>query len=203
MNLPNKLTMLRILIIPVMLVIAFVPFFNDNFIWINDTPIICLANLINLFLFIGASLTDLLDGKIARKRNLVTTFGKFADPIADKLLVLSAMIILMVQFVDTNNWWFLPAWVVIIILAREFIVSGIRLVAVEKGKVIAAGWLGKIKTSIQMSALIALFLHQVPIFGYPIFGYIGAIGMYGALIMTIWSGADYFIKSKDIILKQM
>lgn len=198
MNLPNKLTMLRILIIPLMLVFAFVPFFSNHYILE-----ISIANFINLILFIVASLTDLLDGKIARKRNLVTTFGKFADPIADKLLVTTAMIILCSQFANTNHWWFLPAWSVIIILSREFIVSGIRLVAVEKGKVIAAGWLGKIKTTFQMSALIALFLYQIPIFDRPIFGYLGATGMYVALVLTIWSGVDYFIKSKDIILSEI
>ena len=200
MNLPNKLTMLRILLVPVMVVIASINYFNNTMILWNQ---ISLANFINVLIFIVASLTDLLDGKIARKTNQVTTFGKFADPLADKLLVITAMIILFMQYNKTNHWWFLPLFVLIIIIAREFIVSGIRLVAAGNGKIVAAGWLGKIKTTVQMAAIIILFFHQVVIFDIPLFGYVGAVTMYAACVLTVLSGIEYFMANKDIILESI
>ena len=134
MNLPNKLTIFRIILVPIMVIITF---FDIDIKWILVDAI-----------FILASLTDKLDGYIARSRNLVTTFGKFLDPIADKILVLAAMLIL----VEAAK---LPAWIPIIVLFREFIVSGYRLVAVEKGgKVVAASVWGKLKTVTQMVALV-------------------------------------------------
>ena len=129
MNLPNKLTILRAIMIPFFLVFLYMsPGWSK---WVA------------LGIFIAASLTDMLDGKIARKYNLVTNFGKFMDPLADKLLVCSALIALS----DLNR---IPAWIVIVIIARDFIISGFRLIAAEKGIVIAAGWWGKIKTTVQM-----------------------------------------------------
>ncbi len=128
MNLPNKITIARILLIPIMIII---PFFGLNNIVFGG---VTLSNLIVLIIFLIASFTDFLDGYIARKNNLVTTFGKFLDPIADKLLVLSALIMLVEQGI-------VPAWIPIIIAAREFIVSGIRMLAAGEGNVIAASWL--------------------------------------------------------------
>ena len=192
MTLPNKLTMFRIVLIPLMVVVAYVPFFNINLGFMS------LANLINVCIFTIASLTDFLDGWIARKYNLVTTFGKFADPLADKLLVVSAMVILCTQLTGTPNEWFIPGWVIIVILCREFIVSGIRLVAVERGNVIAAGFLGKLKTATTMVALIFLFFYEIPVFGY-----IGAGLMYLALLFTILSGIEYFWKNRKVILESI
>ena len=192
MTLPNKLTMFRIVLIPLMVVVAYVPFFNISLGFMS------LANLINVCIFTVASLTDFLDGWIARKYNLVTTFGKFADPLADKLLVVSAMVILCTQLTGTPNEWFIPGWVIIVILCREFIVSGIRLVAVERGNVIAAGFLGKLKTATTMVALIFLFFYEIPVLGY-----IGAGLMYLALLFTILSGIEYFWKNRKVILESI
>ena len=202
MTLPNKLTLFRIILVPVMVLIAFIPSLQNIKIF-NET--LSLANFINLIIFIVASSTDFLDGYLARKHNLVTTFGKFADPLADKLLVISAMIILSLQ-IGVNHpdvAWYIPGWVIIIILCREFIVSGIRLVAVEHGKVIPAGWTGKIKTATTMFALIFLFLYEIKICEIALFGIIGAVLMYLALIFTIISGVEYFWKNRKIILESI
>ena len=145
MNLPNKLTIFRIILVPVMVIISLL---NIQGTFLNIPITYWLINLI----FIIASITDHLDGKIARKNNQITTFGKFADPLADKILVLSAMLIL-VEFGK------LPAWIPIIVLSREFVVSGYRLIAVEKGgQVIAANIWGKLKTVTQMIAIVLSFL---------------------------------------------
>lgn len=181
MNLPNKLTMLRILMIPVFCVFALM-----GAQW---------AQFVALGVYILACITDMLDGKIARKRNLVTDFGKFADPIADKLLVMAALVIL----VDTGR---MPSWVCIVMLAREFIISGFRLVAAGGGKVIAAGTLGKWKTVFQMISTIALML-LVPVSGEALLGNVGVIFanvlMYIAAALTIVSGAEYIIRNFDCI----
>ena len=181
MNLPNKLSLLRMAMVP-----FFVAFALVDAAW---------AQWVALALFCIASLTDMLDGQIARRRNLVTSFGKFIDPIADKLLVMSALVVLVGQ-------GRMPSWVCIVILAREFIVSGLRLVAVEGGKVIAAGWLGKIKTVSQMAAVILLLI-LTPVSGEPPFGQGGVIAadvvMYFSAAMTLLSGADYLIKNKEFI----
>ena len=181
MNLPNKLTMLRILMIPIFVVFAVM-----NVQW---------AQYVALLIYILACLTDLADGKIARKRNLVTNFGKFADPIADKLLVMAALVIL----VDTGR---MASWVCIVMLAREFIISGFRLVAAGGGKVIAAGQLGKLKTVFQMSSTIALML-LVPVAGNPLLGQFGVVVAniltYIAAILTIISGVEYIAKNFDCI----
>ena len=181
MNLPNKLTMLRIVMIPLFVVLALIPAQ-----W---------AQYVALLVYILACITDTLDGRIARSRHMVTNFGKFADPIADKLLVMSALVIL----VDTCR---MPSWVCIVMLAREFIISGFRLVAAGGGKVIAAGQLGKLKTVFQMSATIALML-LVPVSGAPLLGHFGVVLanvlMYIAVALTIVSGAEYIVKNFDCI----
>ena len=181
MNLPNKLTMLRICMIPVFVVFALI-----QAQW---------AQYVALLIYILACLTDLLDGKIARKYNLVTDFGKFADPIADKLLVMAALIIL----VESHR---MPSWVCIVMLAREFIISGFRLVAAGGGKVIAAGQLGKLKTVFQMASTIALML-LVPVAGAPLLGSFGVVLAnvltYIAAVLTIVRGAEYIIKNFNCI----
>ena len=154
------------------------------------------AQIVALLIFVIASLTDMLDGQIARKRGLVTNFGKFIDPIADKLLVMSALVVLVEQ-------GRLPGWICILMLAREFAISGFRLVAADGGKVIAAAWLGKVKTVTQMACVIALLL-LTPVGGLePLLGRPGVIvaniSAYAAAVMTVWSGADYIIKNFDCI----
>ena len=149
MNLANKLTIFRMILVPIMVII---PFLGIN----SEILGISLTYIIIDMIFIIASITDKLDGYIARSRNQVTTFGKFLDPIADKILVLAAMIML-VEFGK------LPAWIPVIVLAREFIVSGYRLIAVEKGgKVVAASVWGKLKTVTQMISVIFLLLNDFP-----------------------------------------
>ena len=144
---------------------------------------------ISLALFVVASVTDWFDGYLARKNNLVTNFGKFMDPLADKLLVCSAMICM----IELNR---LPAWFVIIIIGREFIISGFRLVASDNGVVIAASYWGKFKTTFQMLMIIVLLLN----FG-GVFVLIGQILTWIALILTVVSLVDYIVKNKDVILK--
>lgn len=197
MNLPNKITIARILLIPVMMIIPYIGF---------DNPVgygISVANLIVLAIFLIASFTDFLDGHIARKRNIVTNFGKFLDPIADKLLVFAALIML----VETG---IIPGWIPIIIAAREFMVSAIRMLAASEGKVIAASKLGKIKTVTQMVAISLAFLDVNSFFEFAtgtigggfifILNILMSIAMILAVIATIWSGIDYFMKSKDVVL---
>ena len=178
MNLPNKLTMLRICLIPVFLIFAKMESFG--------------MQLIAVAVYILACATDALDGRIARARNLVTNFGKFMDPIADKLLVMAALVVLTYQHR-------MPDWVCILMLAREFLVSGFRLVAVENGRVIAAGPLGKLKTVFQMLSTIALLL-LVPVNGPGDAGAVFAnVLLYIALVLTVVSGADYIIRNRDCI----
>ena len=179
MNLPNKLTTLRVIMIP---------FFVFFLLWQNGENYT--FRMIALALFIIASLTDLLDGKIARKYNLVTNFGKFMDPLADKLLVCSALICL----IELNA---LPAWMVIIIISREFIISGFRLIAADNGIVIAASWWGKAKTISQMIMIILL----VADFG-GVFDMIGQVMIYLALVLTVVSLVDYIAKNKQVLKMQ-
>lgn len=195
MNLPNKLTVIRMLLVPLMVII---PFFNIQGEFLNIPIEYWIINLI----FIIASITDKLDGYIARARNQVTTFGKFLDPIADKILVLAAMIML-VEFSK------LPAWIPIIVLTREFIVSGYRLVAVEKGgKVIAASAWGKLKTVTQMIAIVLAFIDVNGFFafiGTKLTGFSLALNITASVIMlisvvaTIFSGIDYIKGGKDLL----
>ena len=196
MNLANKLTIFRIILVPIMVIIPFLGVQGD-FLGIPNT-----YWLINL-VFIIASITDKLDGYIARKRNEITTFGKFADPLADKILVLSAMIML----VEMNK---LPSWIPIITIAREFIVSGYRLIAVEKGgKVIAASIWGKLKTVTQMFAIILAYL-DINAFGAcftktNLTGLAFGLNLSATLLMlvsvvaTIFSGYDYLKNGKDLL----
>lgn len=175
MNLPNKLTVLRIIMVPF-------------FVFFMLTDVGGAANKwIALALFCIASLTDLLDGKIARKYNLVTNFGKFMDPLADKLLVCSAMICL----VEMDK---LAAWIVIVIIAREFIISGFRLVASDNGIVIAASYWGKFKTVFQMAMIIVLIMDLGGIFDV-----IANILVWVALALTIISLLDYVLKNKQVL----
>ena len=195
MNLANKLTIFRMILVPIMVII---PFLGIN----SEILGIPLTYIIIDMIFIIASITDKLDGYIARSRNQVTTFGKFLDPIADKILVLAAMIML-VEFGK------LPAWIPVIVLAREFIVSGYRLIAVEKGgKVVAASVCGKLKTVTQMIAIILAFL-DVNAFGACfkgnltgfalILNAIVTIMMMIQTIATIFSGYEYLKEGKDLL----
>lgn len=178
MNLPNKLTMLRVIMIP-----FFVFFMLTNVGGAN-------SQWIALVIFIAASLTDLLDGKIARKYNLITDFGKFMDPLADKMLVISAMICL----VSMDR---IPAWIVIVIVAREFIISGFRLIAADKGVVIAASYWGKFKTVFQM-AMVILMIADIPALSV-----LTQLVMWIALVLTVTSLIDYLRKNWNVIGSNM
>ncbi len=175
MNLPNKLTLLRVFMIPIFLVVLF----------LAPEPV---NRYVAVVIFIVASLTDMLDGKIARKYNLVSNFGKFMDPLADKLLVMSALVS-MVALED------LAAWVVIIILAREFAITGFRTLAMEANIVMAASWWGKVKTTTQM-IMIPVVLLQLPFSCMPV---VENILVTLAVFFTIFSGADYMIKNKQVL----
>ncbi|TKD71626.1 CDP-diacylglycerol--glycerol-3-phosphate 3-phosphatidyltransferase [Pseudalkalibacillus hwajinpoensis] len=190
MNLPNKITVSRIFLIPVFLIFLLAP------LPLGETEIagtvLLNSQLIATAIFIFASITDWIDGYIARKHNLVTNLGKFLDPLADKLLVTSA-------FVSLVELGAAPAWIVVLILSREFAVTGLRLVASSEGEVLAASNLGKLKTWIQIIAIIALLIENVP------FGAVGfpfaTISLWAALIITVYSGWDYFYKNREVLLK--
>lgn len=169
MNTPNKLTLLRVLMIPVFLLVLYLGFPGSSY--------------VALAVFVLASLTDLLDGHIARSRGLVTDFGKFMDPLADKVLVVTAML----WFVQCGQ---MPAWAVAIVIFREFAVSGMRLIAVEGGRVIAAGWSGKVKTASTMVCLILMFL--------PIPSWMNTACVWVIVVTTVYSGAEYFVKNRDV-----
>ena len=179
MNLPNKLTIFRVILIPFFVVFLLLDPSNQTYRYIADA------------IFIIASLTDMLDGKIARKYNLVTNFGKFMDPLADKLLVSAAMICL----IATGQ---LAAWIVIVIISREFIISGFRLIASDNGIVIAASYWGKFKTVFQMIMIIVLIAN----IQMPFFTVLGTILIYVALVLTIVSLIDYIVKNKDVLKEQ-
>ncbi len=179
MNLPNKLTIFRVILIPFFVLFLLLEPDNQTFRLIAD------------LIFIVASLTDMLDGKIARKYHLVTNFGKFMDPLADKLLVCSAMVCL----VATGQ---LAAWIVIIIISREFIISGFRLIASDNGIVIAASMWGKFKTVFQMLMIIVL-IANIPLAAFDM---IGTVLTYVALVLTVVSLVDYIAKNKDILKEQ-
>lgn len=173
MNLPNKLTLLRVIMIPV-------------YVFFQMTSYVPGSKWIALGLFIVASLTDLLDGKLARKYNLVTNFGKFMDPLADKLLVCSALIC----FTQIGT---LPAWVTIIIVAREFIISGFRLIACEQGTVIAASYWGKFKTTFQMIMIVLLIIDMASL------NLLTVIITVVAVILTVVSLVDYIYKNWAVL----
>ena len=173
-NLPNQLTIARVCAIPLFIILLLMGF-----------------RVVATIVFLAAAFTDMLDGKIARKYNLVTNFGKLMDPLADKLLTMAAFVCL-VELGD------IPAWMVIVILGREFIITGMRQVAAAEGIVIAAGWSGKIKTVCQMVAIPLIMLDNWPFSLLPFPCPMDQIMLWAALVMTIWSGAEYIIKNKEV-----
>ena len=173
MNLPNKLTIFRVILIPVFIIALMSGIIPE--------PV---NRYVGVVIFCVASFTDYLDGHIARKYNLVTNFGKFMDPLADKLLVSSALICMI-------ELGFLPAWIVIIIISREFIITGFKLIAAEGGLVIAASWWGKIKTVTQMLMIILVLLG--------VGGIIGNILIILATVFTVISGVDYIVKNIGVL----
>ena len=170
MNTPNKLTLLRILMIPVFLVILYMDFPYHQY--------------VALVVFILASATDFVDGYLARRDHMVTDFGKFMDQLADKMLVMSAML----WFVEVGR---MPAWALLIVVVREFAVSGLRLIAVDNGRVIAAAWSGKVKTFSTMVGICLMLLPVPPV--------VDLIVVAVIVITTVYSGVEYFIKNKDVI----
>ncbi|CAM3230342.1 CDP-diacylglycerol--glycerol-3-phosphate 3-phosphatidyltransferase [Vagococcus fessus] len=192
MNLPNKLTVIRICMIPVFLIVV-----ADAMAWgsmsIAGTAI-PVNQFVGMIIFAVASITDWLDGKIARSQGLVTNFGKFADPLADKMLVMTAFIVLVSQGK-------VPAWIAAVIVCRELAVTGLRLLLVEDGEVMAAAWPGKVKTATQMLAIIFLMINNAPFeaLGLPV----ATILLYVCLAFTIYSGVDYFIKNSHVFKGSM
>jgi len=200
MNLPNKITVLRICLVPIFMIVLYLPFEYSN--------------LIGLIIFILAALTDSLDGHIARSRNLVTNFGKFLDPLADKLLVTAALLALI-------GMGKIPSWFATVVIAREFMVTGIRLLANGEGRVIAASIWGKIKTITQIIAISLLLVDSTATFGEsdifminklsdlfgtfvdsPIKNTVGILATFMimvAVIITVFSGVDYLVKNKDVL----
>ena len=171
MNLANRITLVRVILIPVFLVVLYLDFPYNN--------------LVGLGVFVIASLSDFLDGYIARSRNMVTDFGKFVDPIADKMLVTSAML----MFVE---WGRMAAWMLLIVVAREFAVSALRMMAADNGKVIAAAWSGKIKTASTMVCIILMLgLTNLPL--------LDTVCNWVIVLTTLYSGIEYFINNKDVI----
>ncbi|CAM3079749.1 CDP-diacylglycerol--glycerol-3-phosphate 3-phosphatidyltransferase [Sporolactobacillus spathodeae] len=190
MNLANKLTVSRMIMIPLFLILLLAPFKIGVIGYGNyQLPV---AHLYAALIFILASFTDWLDGQIARRRHLVSNFGKLMDPLADKLLVMSAF----VAFVGLGS---MPSWMVIVILAREFAITGLRQIAVEEGSVIAASKIAKWKTFSQMVAIILYLLHNIPFGaeGFPL----DLIILWIAVMLTIVSGFDYFYKNRAIVFR--
>ncbi len=178
MNLPNKLTLLRVLLVPIFVYLMLIA--GDNLIFQLSAELV----------FIIACLTDLLDGKLARKYNMITNFGKLMDPLADKLLVCAALIC----FVELSK---VPSYVVIIIISREFIISGFRLIAAEQNIIIAANYWGKFKTTFQMLMIVVMIIDIKNIY----WNYLGQGLMYIALILTVISLVDYVYKNRQVITK--
>lgn len=207
MNLPNKITLIRVFLLPLIVIIPLLAKINPETNFLNKDIIIngvieagrfniTWSNIIVLIIFIGASITDAIDGHIARSRNLVTDFGKFLDPLADKLLVTCAMLVLM----EEGRLW---GWVVALILAREFAITGLRSVAAANGTVIAASKYGKLKTITQMVMIIVLLVNNFPF--SIIYIHTGVYIPFDlilvclATLLTIISGVDYFIKNKEAL----
>lgn len=193
MNLPNKLTLMRMIIIPIIVII----YLLQDIIGDATLPIIAV-------LFVTASVTDYFDGHLARKFDMVTTFGKFMDPLADKLLVLGTLILLSdhyaIHYVGTITMW-MPFWVIFIILSRELVVTSIRLVAVGEGVVLAASKLGKYKTALTMVTIV-YYLFVMPVNTQTI-NIIGVVLVSISVLLTIWSGLDYLIKNRSLITKSI
>lgn len=188
MNIANRLTIARIVMIPLFLlmmcfpkdILGMVNVFHSN---------LSVSWVLAMIIFTIASITDFLDGYLARKYHLITNFGKFADPLADKLLVMTAFITLVGAGV-------IPMWIVAVIVCRELAVTGLRLLLVNDGEVLAAAWPGKVKTATQMLAIIFLLIDDFPVKGLPFS--IGTILLYVCLVATVYSGVDYFIKNKQV-----
>ena len=189
MNIPNKITISRIFLIPIFLIIMLVPFSWGEITLLGASMPV--THFVGALIFILASTTDWIDGYYARKYDLVTNLGKFLDPLADKLLVSAALIVLVELQLASS-------WIVIIIISREFAVTGLRLVLAGEGEVVAANMLGKIKTWTQIVAISLLLLHNI------IFEMISIrfdmIALWVALFFTVWSGLDYFVKNKEPFL---
>ncbi|MDB7988216.1 CDP-diacylglycerol--glycerol-3-phosphate 3-phosphatidyltransferase [Faecalicoccus pleomorphus] len=192
MNLPNKLTMLRIVMVPVVVLIYLL--IPQDFCIVSQTNRLALRDILAFLVFAAASFTDMLDGQIARKQHLITSFGKFADPIADKMLV-NTLLILLVYTHQAN------VVAVLLMIARDLVVDGLRMLASQHGKVVSAGFFGKLKTVLQMFAIVFLLLKNWP------FVYIGLpvdqILLWGATIASLWSGFVYFVQLKDYVLESM
>lgn len=192
MNLPNKLTMLRIVMVPVVVLIYLL--IPQDFCIVSQTNRLALRDILAFLVFAAASFTDMLDGQIARKQHLITSFGKFADPIADKMLV-NTLLILLVYAHQAN------VVAVLLMIARDLVVDGLRMLASQHGKVVSAGFFGKLKTVLQMFAIVFLLLKNWP------FVYIGLpvdqILLWGATITSLWSGFVYFVQLKYYVLESM
>jgi CDP-diacylglycerol--glycerol-3-phosphate 3-phosphatidyltransferase len=178
MNLPNKLTIFRIALIPVVVILLYCGFAK-----------------IAAGVFALAAVTDAIDGHIARSRNMVTDFGKIMDPLADKLLVVSSLIVLV-------DMGMVPAWMLIVIFGRDFLVEGIRTVGASRGIVIAAGWSGKIKTVLQMLAVVAIMLGNWPFSLMHENARVDYVLLYLALLMTVYSGIDYVVKNRGTFIEK-
>lgn len=188
MNLPNKITLSRICLIPIFIIVLTIPLQPGDLQIANES--VPMTHIIAAAIFLVASLTDWLDGYIARKYHLITNMGKFLDPLADKLLVSAAFILLV-------EMQLAPAWIVILIISREFAVTGLRLVAAGEGIVLAASSMGKLKTASQIIAIALLLLHNYPFIYWNI--PLHLIMLYIAFILTTWSGIDYFIKNWHVM----
>lgn len=171
MNLANKITLARVAMIPVYMVTMYLSH-GQSSVWL----------WVSLGIFVIASITDFVDGHIARKKNQVSDFGKFLDPLADKLLVIAAMTMF-------TQWGIFPAWALMVVLTREFAVTGLRLIAVQKGIVIAAGWSGKVKTASTMVGLCAM----MAAYGLSRFAWVYTVVLWVIVITTVYSGAEYFV----------
>ena len=188
MNIANRLTIARIVMIPLFLLMMCFP--KDTLGMVNVFHSnLSVSWVLAMIIFTIASITDFLDGYLARKYHLITNFGKFADPLADKLLVMTAFITLVGAGV-------IPMWIVAVIVCRELAVTGLRLLLVNDGEVLAAAWPGKVKTATQMLAIIFLLIDDFPVKGLAFS--IGTILLYVCLVATVYSGVDYFIKNKHV-----
>ena len=179
MNLPNKLTMMRVVLVPVFMIFAAVSHYGT-------ADFHAAYMLIAGVIFAIASITDFLDGYLARKNHLVTDFGKFADPLADKMLVMAALL----WFVEVGRF---PAWALLIVIVREFSVTGLRLIAVDNGRVIAAAWSGKIKTASTMVAICLMLLWNI--------AWLNTVCWVVIVVTTVYSGVEYFVKNRDVFRK--
>lgn len=192
MNLPNKLTMLRIVMVPVVVLIYLL--IPHDFCVVSQTNGLALRDILAFLVFAAASFTDMLDGQIARKQHLITSFGKFADPIADKMLV-NTLLILLVYTHQAN------VVAVLLMIARDLVVDGLRMLASQHGKVVSAGFFGKLKTVLQMFSIVFLLLKNWP------FVYVGLpvdqILLWAATLASLWSGFVYFVQLKDYVLESM